>query len=149
MAHAQQQILDTLQALLIAGATVAGARVFVDRVDPLQASELPAILIEESDGGESVELFQLSGDQKRTLDVTISCVLDHTSAAPALARDFGLAVEKAIVADPALRSLCSLGLGLSNSRLVVNGEADRLIASRQQSWSFSYLVSYLSPDLIL
>ena len=51
MAHAQQQVLDAVRAALVLAATVAGARVFVDRVDPLQASELPAILVDE-DGGD-------------------------------------------------------------------------------------------------
>lgn len=149
MAHAQQQILDALQAVLAAGGTVAGARVFLDRVDPLQANELPAILIEEGDGGERAETLCLSGEERRELDVQVSCVLAAATTAPADARAFGLAVEKLIAGSAALGVLARLERRITESRIVINGDGDRLLSSRQQSWRFAYVVSPTAPDVIL
>ena len=148
MAHAQQQILDALQTLLAAGVTTAGSRVFTDRVDPLQAGELPAILIKESDQGEEGEEIMLAGHQKRTLAVEILCVLAATETAAADTRNFGLAVEKLVFGSAAMKALCALGFHLVRSRILIDGDGDRLLACRVQSWHFSYFLSPISPDVI-
>ena len=149
MAHAQQQILDALQALLIAGATAAAGRVFVDRVDPLQANELPAILIEEGDNGEQVETVMLGGHERRELNVVINCVLAASSTAAADARAFGLAAEKLVYPNAALQLLAKFGSRLTESRLVMIGDGDRLLAARVQTWRIAYLVNPTAPDVIL
>lgn len=149
MAHAQQQILDALQALLVAGGTVAGARVFVDRVDPLQAAELPAILMEEGDDGERVETAFLDGSERRELHVVISCALAASSTAAADARALGLAVEKLVSPNAALKVMARYGVRITDSRLIVNGDGDRLLACRQQNWRLAYWVNPASPDVFL
>ena len=147
MAHAQQQILDALQALLAAGGTVAGSRVLVDPVDPLQPSDLPAIVLQEQ--GETIEPFTISNIEVRELSVQLHCVIAHSSTAAASARAFGLAVEKLIANSPALAVMATQGVRLSSSRPTLDGDTDRLLAARVQSWTFSYLVRSEAPDLIL
>ena len=149
MAHAQQQVLDAVQAVLAAGGTVAGSRVYLDRVDALQATELPAILITEEQGGETAEQFAVHGIDKRDLSVQVHCVLAHTTTAAADARSFGLEVEKLLAASTSLAAKCSQGWRMTNSRLDINGDADRLLAVRQQSWTFSYLVPATAPDVLI
>jgi hypothetical protein len=144
--HAQQQILNALQALLAAGGTVAGASVFVDRVDPLQPEELPAILIEED--GETVDPYTIHGVEQRELSVTVSPVLAHSTTAAADVRAFGLVVEKLIAPSTALAALAKLGVRITASRPVLNGEGDRMLAARQQSWRLTYLVNASTPDII-
>jgi hypothetical protein len=148
MAHAQQQILDAVQAVLAAGGTVAGARVYLDRVDPLQATELPAVLIEE-DGGEQAEQFTVHGIDKRSLSVAVHCVLAHSTTAASDARAFGLAVEKLLAASTSLAAKCSQGWRMTGSRQVNNGDGDRLLASRHQTWVFEYLVQATAPDVLI
>ena len=148
MAHAQQQILDALQTLLAAGSTVAGSRVFLDKVDPLQDGELPAILIKEADQGEEAEEIMLVGMQKRTLFVEVMAVLAASTSAAADSRTFGLAVEKLIMASAVIRGLCVLGVHLTRSKILIDGEGDRLLACRLQHWQFSYYLSPLNPDTI-
>mgnify|MGYP005616929333 FL=1 len=148
MAHAQQQILDAVKAVLSAGGTVASSRVFLDRVDPLQATELPAILIEE-ESGEQAEQFTVHGIDKRSLSVSVHCVLANTSTAASDARAFGLAVEKLLAASSAIAALCSQGWRMTQSRMVINGDGDRLLASRAQSWVFDYLVQATAPDVLI
>lgn len=148
MAHAQQQVLDALQALLAGGGTAAGARVFLDRVDPLQPNELPAILIEEEPEGESAEPYTVHGVERRELAVSVSGVVTHSTTAAADARALGLAIEKLVAPSTALAALAKLGVRITNSRLAINGEGDRLMAARQQSWRFVYLVNPATPDVI-
>ncbi len=149
MAHAQQQILDLLKSELIAAATVAGARVFLDRVDPLQPDELPAILIEEESDGESAQPYSVHDLERRDLAVLVSGVVAHGTTAAADARALGLAIEKRVAASTALGSLAALGVRISGSRMVITGELDRMLAARQQSWRFTYLVNADAPDVIL
>lgn len=146
MAHAQQQILDALQALLIAGATVAGSRVFVDRVDPLQPSELPAILIEEGDDGESSETEDLSGSEVRDCNFMVACVMSSVQAA--VARDFGLAVEKLIAGNEPLRQLAREGPYLTKNSRLQNGDGDRLLSGRMHTWRIAYALEPTAPDVI-
>lgn len=147
MAHAQQQILDALQALLISGNTVAAGRVFVDRVDPLQANELPAILIDEGEDGERVEVEDLDDGQVRETTFMVACVMSSDDA-PA-ARAFGLSVEKLIASNSALRALAREGPDLMANRRLQNGEADRLFSGRLHSWRIAYAVNPIAPDLIV
>jgi len=149
MASAQQQILDALQTLLAAGGTVAGSRVFLDRVDPLQPSELPAILIEEGSSGETAESFTISGIDRRELAVEVHCVISHSTTAAADARAFGVAVEKLIAPSAALSVKASQGIQLQATRPALQGEGDRLLATRSQSWTFAYLVRSEAPDILL
>lgn len=147
MAHAQQQFLDTLQALLAAGGTVAGSHVLVDPVDPLQPSDLPAIVLQEQ--GETIEPFTISTVEVRELSVQLHCVIAHSSTAAASARAFGMAVEKLIASSTALATLATQGVRLRSSRPTLDGDTDRLLAARVHSWTFSYLVRSEAPDLIL
>ena len=149
MAAASQQILDAIKALLIAGATVAAGRVFVDRVDALQAADLPALLIEEGDDGERVETTFLDGSQRRELSVVINCLLAATDTAAADSRSLGVAVEKLVYPHAALRTLARYGVNLAENRLVMNGEGDRLLANRQQTWRIAFCVNPANPDVIL
>ena len=147
--HAQQQVLNALQTLLAAGGTVASTRVFLDRVDPLQSDELPAISIEEDAEGETAQMYTVDNLQQRDLTVTVNCILSHATTAAADARSFGLAVEKLIAPSTALAALCSLGVNITASRQINNAEGDRLFAARQQTWRFSYLGNPATPDTIV
>lgn len=149
MAHAQQQILEAVQALLAGGSTAAGPRVFLDRVDPLQPDELPAILVEESSDGETVTLNTFASMEERALSVSVSCIVAHGSNAVADSRALGLQAEKLLAASAPLRGLCKLGVQLTGNRPVISGENDRLLAARAQDWRMTYMVAAEAPDVIL
>ena len=148
MAHAQQQILDAVQALLIAGATAAGNRVFVDLVDPLQPSQLPALLIQEDDG-ETSETVYLDGGERRELSVLISCVVTADVGAAYAARQLGLVVEKLVASSTTLAGLARGGLRITRSSPVTSGDGDRLLAAREQGWRFAYFVKPSAPDVFI
>lgn len=147
--HAVQQILNTVQAVLAAGGTPAGTRVFLDRIDPVQAAELPAILIDEADSGEQSQTEDLDGTERRELRITIVCLLAATTDAVAIARTFGLAIEKLIASNAGLKALSTNPPRLLSSRLLQNGEGDRLFAGREHIWLVDYCVFPAAPDVIL
>lgn len=146
MASAQQQIMTALQTMLAAAGTVAGARVYLDRVDSLQAADLPAIVIDER--GEASEVIELDDTQQRTSTFGVHCVLAHTTTAAFDARAFGLAVEKAIAGSATVKALAHLGIYITDSKTEINGDGDRLLASRDQVWQASYLVHPTNPEII-
>lgn len=146
MPHLQQQILDQIQTTLVAGATSAESRVYVDRVDPLQPGDLPAILVDESPEGEQVQPFTVGGVYRRDLAVQIHCVFAHGSAAAVQARDLALEVEKLLQTSQPLAALCTVGIELNASRHLISGEGDRLMASRETSWTMSYAAHASTPD---
>lgn len=149
MAHLQQQVLDAVRTLIAAGSTSAGSRVYVDRVDPAQAAQLPMIVISETEQGEDAEPATVTTLQQRTLGVVIECVVTHSTTAAADARTLGLAVEKIVApTGGAIGALCKAGWRIVNSRLAISGEADRLVASRVQTWQFAYYVNKTTPDVV-
>lgn len=146
--HVQQQVLDAVQALLLAANTAAGTDVFVDRMDPLKPAQLPAILIGEGENGEDAQPGTIGRLEQRTLDVVIDCAVKQHDTAAADARAFGLVVEKLVRPAASLRALCKLGIRITNSRLVLIGDGDEQYASRRQTWQFTYLVNPSAPDVV-
>jgi fumarate hydratase class II len=152
-AHMQQQVLDAVVASLKAARTRAGDSVFLDRLDNVEYSKLPVILVDESPEGETIEPGTITDVQQRTLAVTVRCVLSPSNAAAAGAetRAFGLEVEKAMRAPAtltAIRALCK-AYAISASRLEKSIEADRPYAQRAQDWSFTYFTRRGTPDATL
>lgn len=142
MAHLQQQILDRIKTTLEA----AGLRVFVDREDPLQPHELPAVLVDESPDGEQIEPLTISGADRRALGVDIRYIVAGGPSVTALAREGGLQIEKLIHTSAPLAALCPLGIQLNASRLLVGGDADRAMRTREQAWTFAYAARSETPD---
>ncbi|CAH1387021.1 hypothetical protein [Candidatus Nitrotoga sp. M5] len=146
-APAQLQILNALKTLLVAGSTAAGARVFLHRTDPLQADELPALVIEEA-GPITMETIMMDGSERRDMDVIVYCALAASDTAAADSMTFGLATEKLIAADTGLQTLCQFGVNILERSNPMNGEGDRFLAASQQKWRFGYWVHPLNPDVI-
>lgn len=144
--HLQQQILNALKTRLLTSVTAAGSSVFLDRVDPLDSDELPAIVIEESPEGEAAEIYTISGVERRTYLVMVSCVVKDGEDAAAAARALGLQAEIAIATSQTLTRLAVLGVRLTASTMVSSGEGERRMAARQQRWQFEYLVNAQTPD---
>ena len=146
MPHVQQQVIDLVASILASGSTAAGTRVFTDRVDPLQPHEMPAILVVEGAGGEQIEPLNISGGSRRTLDVQVLCIVAGGSASASQARALGLQVEKLIHGSTALRSLCRLGIAMISSRPQISGDGDRIMAARDQAWTFTTATLDASPE---
>jgi hypothetical protein len=149
MAHVQQQILDAVKTLLAAAGTAATSNVFLDRVDPLQRSELPGIAIEEAPDGEAAEPYLINGVEQRTYQVDIAGAVKGGATAAADARALGLQIEKAIAASAVLAALAKGGVRITASRQVNAGDGEEIITARQQRWAFTYYVRPETPDLVV
>ena len=145
MTHVQQLTLNAVQTAIALAAVVPAGRVYLDRVDPLQPSELPCICITE-DGPELVDYLGQEPDgfyQKRTLDVQVCCVV-APGATAADARTLGLAVEQALQRSTVLRWLMA-GYQISSSDYEQSGVAERLFNQRVQRWQFTYTANSNDP----
>lgn len=150
MPHAQQQVLEAVRSAIVAGGTAAGARVYLDRVDPVQAHELPAVLVDESADGETTAAGQDIGPiYTRQLALRITCVVADGSGARPQARDLGLQVEKALAPGGPVDAVAKGGLVLQNSRPLEDPAADRLLAAREQSWTVTYFTHAAAPDVLI
>ena len=144
MPHAQQQILTAVQAAL-AGATDAGSRVFLDRLDALTAAELPAILVEEGPQGETAGPATLSGVDERTFTVLVTGVVKGGSGYAAACRDLGLQIEKVLAA----RTFSAPKPGrmrITASRINTHGSGEVPMAAREQIWTTTYFTRRSEPD---
>jgi len=153
MAHVQQQILDALQAALASAGTAAAARVYVERVDPLPQTQLPALLLEEAEGGETIGELLLDGTQERIYAITIACAVQSASNYGAQARALGLQVEQLLASDTLamapLIALCSGGIRLAAVRMATTGEGEQTLAVRLHTWLFTYFAHQARPDTAL
>ncbi|WP_304306246.1 hypothetical protein [Pseudacidovorax intermedius] len=143
MSHAQQQILEAVQAALVDGLPP-GRLVALDRMDPLAPRELPAVLVQEAPSGESVAPGTVSSLEQRELDVLVSCVVAQGSGYAAAARELGRQVE-AILGAPRLSKPLTR-TRLLGSRLALAGEAEDALASREQTWRITYFTRRGEPD---
>ncbi|MGJ7544630.1 hypothetical protein [Variovorax sp. LT1R16] len=145
MAHVQQQILDGVQTALIAAATAAGARVYLDRVDTLEEGDLPALLVQESPEGESIDPKTVSGLEQRTFSVLVAAVVAHGTDYAKEARALGLQVEQVLgvssfaVPKPGRARIVA-------SRITLSGEGNQAMAAKEQTWRFTYFTRRGAPD---
>ena len=149
MAHVQQLALDAIAAAIVAAGVVPTGRVFVDRVDPLQLTELPCICIDE-DGAEQIEYLGQEPDgfmQRRDLNVRVACVVDANATASD-ARQIGLLIERCLNRSAALQSLMS-GYKIDSSDYEQAGVSERLFNQRVQRWQFTCTTHSNSPDTFI
>ena len=125
--HAQQQILEGITAALAAAGTAAGSRVYLERLDPLERGELPAIRVMESTEGEKVEWETIGALEQRTLSIVIACVVAHSTDFAAQARALGLEVEK-VLGAPAFPLPKPGRTHITGSRLALDGDGDTALA---------------------
>jgi len=145
MSHAQQQILEAVQAQLIAAGTAAGARVYLDRLDPLEDRDLPALLVVEAPEGEQLAPSTVSGMEQRELAVQVIAVLSQAGGYAAQAREMGRQVEVALTA----RTFAAPKPGrchLQRSRLILSGDGDKPRAARELTWRVTYYARRGAPD---
>lgn len=130
--HIVQQVLDRIRADLIAAATSAGERVFVDRVDELSdAHELPAILISEVGEGVKALTVSIPTTLLRNVVVRIEPVVTHTTDYGREARKLSAQVEAALLTAPAnLGGLADGRIWLREAKFTADGDGKRLVAAR-------------------
>lgn len=151
--HVQDQILSALKQRLVAAGTAAGDRVFLERVDELPASKLPAIEIEAGDE----DIAPPSGPgwprlQERVLFISIRVTVGGATAEARRLAAGNLAkqVEMAIAESQALQQLGGLakhGVHLQRSSVEKDGKADPAFYCINQTWGAGYRTRANAPDV--
>lgn len=146
MSHAQQQILEAVRDALLAADTDAGASVHLDRVDPLEDRELPALLIAEAPEGETVDPQTVSSLESRVLSVVVVSVVAGGPDFGARARELARQVEVAL-GTPGAAIPKAGRCRIAGSRLQLSGEGDKPRAAREQTWRVQYFTRRGAPDI--
>jgi hypothetical protein len=153
--HAHQRILEAVQSVLVAASTAAGANVFLDRVDELPATSLPAIDILGADdtGEDSIEVLTIGSPPmlQHAYSFPISCVCAQKDGAAKAARNLAKQVEAALLA-----ASNAIVVGGKSILLVSDGSAEikdgagavSMFAVRQQ-WQAQYQTQGGAPDVPL
>lgn len=128
MPHARQEIRDALVANLIAGATVAGSRVYASRYLPLRRNETPALAVYlndediDADSWESAPVLYvrepevvIQGWVEATVGEDIDDLLD----------DLALEVEDIVAADDNVAGIERIRLASTSKEVTTDG--DRLM----------------------
>lgn len=147
-AHITQQVLAAVAATLVAASTAAGARVYVDHPDELNAAMLPAIVI--TCGPEQIEALGLSFPfgQQRVLQFDVIAVTTGAGAA-ASSRALAGQVESALYASDStarLGGLAKAPILLLSTDPNVTGRGKEIIAEVRQAWQATYHTASGTPD---
>lgn len=151
--HVQQQILEAVQTALVAAATAASTRVYLDRVDEIPQANLPAIDILGPDdtGEESIQYLAMHFPpvQQRAYTFAISSIAALATGSARAARNLAKEVEAALLAATG-----SITVGGKAIELVIADSAERkdgagalpMFAVRQ-TWQAQYITTGGTPDV--
>lgn len=151
--HVQQQILEAVQAVLVAAAIVPTGRVYLDRTDELPEDDLPAIDILGGDQGaeESIEYQTMHhpATQSRSFSFPITGVARGAHGAAKAARNLGRSVEAAIMATASTIAVGGRVIDMvlaDSSERKQNGNALPMVAV-SQTWQAQYHTTAGTPDV--
>lgn len=146
--HLQQQILEHVQTTLAAAATAAGANVFLDRVDELQQTNLPALHIEGGDEDVQANSINFPTVLNRTYGFSVSCVVGQASGAAKAARNLAKQVEATLLAS--ITTFTAAGkcqaLLLTGSGEAKDGSGSVSMFEVRQQWQARYMTQGGTPD---
>jgi hypothetical protein len=143
--HINQQVLEAIQANLVAAATAAGSNVFLDRLDAVPEASIPAILIEGV--GEVVEAQTVGFPPiyARQYSIAVACLASGSAKA---ARNLAKQVEAALCASLAAYTVNSLAkaLLLTGSNESKDGSGTTGLFEIRQIWNAQIMTLGNVPD---
>jgi hypothetical protein len=146
--HLQQQILEAVQANLIAAGTAAGSRVFLDRVDEITQAELPAFHIEGVGEDDQADSLNFPTVYTRQYRFTVAALVHQSTGSAKAARNLGQNAEVALLATLAgyTASGKAKALQLLGSNENKDGSSALNFFEVRQSWQATYMTLGGSPD---
>lgn len=150
MAHVRTQIRNAVAAQL-AGLASTGARVFVNRLRLLQASELPALIIRTDDESISPDGIHYPALQDRRIALTIEGVAAATSALDDTLDQIALEVEQAMSASAAAVELNGLAHSsrLESIAIDLDAEAERPTGRVLLRYEINTFTTENAPDVAI
>jgi len=151
--HAHQRILEAVQTVLIAAATAASSRVYLDRVDEIPAASLPAIdILGAGDTGEdSIEHLTVNFPQRmhHAYSFAIRCVASQASAAAKASRNLAAQVETALLAAVGTIAIGSVAIDmlLAGVAEIKDGDGAAAMFAVRMDWQAQYTTAGGAPDV--
>ncbi len=137
MSHRRTQIRDAVAALILAGSTSAGSRVFNSQLTPLWDTEFPAISVYARDE-ESSPLGISPTPLLRKLKITIEIRAQNNSDLDEELDDVALEVENLMIANPSIGGLVR-ALGLINTELSSEPQGEKAIGVSRLTYEVHYV----------
>jgi len=148
MAHVRQQIIDNL-ATTLTGLTTTAGRVYPSRVDPLGSSEVPGLLIYDTDESVDEDQSTLQAQYRSPLFVVEGFVEgaggDPVSDALNL---IASEVETAIFTD-VTRGGIALGTFYSSTLKTYDSTGDKVVGIIRLEFIINYMTAVGAPDVAL
>ena len=150
--HVQNQMLDAIQAALVAAALVATGRVYLDRTDEIPQEHLPAIDILGGDEGDedSIEYQTVHFPplQARAFTFPITSITRGDDSART-ARNLAGEVEATLLASSGVITVAGrkVSMLLASSSSSKTGDANARMCAVRQSWQAQYHTSGGTPTV--
>jgi hypothetical protein len=147
--HLQQQILESVQATLVAAGTDAGSRVQLDRFDETPEARLPIIHIDGGDEDVQTDSVGFPPIYARLYGFTVECITGQASGAPKAARNLAKQVEAALLANTTAFTCggkCE-SLTLTGSTESKDAAASVPLFEVKQTWVARYMTLAGTPDV--
>lgn len=151
--HLQNQILDAIQAALLAADTVAGLHVYLDRTDELPSGDLASIDIlgGQEVGEESIEYLTMNWPpvQQRSYTFAIVSVARGAVDSSRAARNLAQQVEESLLAtsNAIVVGGMSIDMLLAESSERKDGSGEIPLAAVRQMWQAQYSTTAGTPDV--
>lgn len=143
--HVQQQILEQTKSALLAASTLAGLNIFLERVDELMETDLPAIHIEGGDEDVTARSIGHPVIQDRSYSFTTSCIGSGADCART-ARNLAKQVEQALLTSAIPLSGKASTLQLEGSTVAKDGSGAIALFEVRQKWRATYYTQGGVPD---
>lgn len=146
--HVRQQVREALSTLLT-GLTTTSTRVYQSRLTPLQANELPALLV--ATNAESIEALSVTNNPllERSLTITVTAVAKAVSNLDDTLDSMIKEVEQAINASATANTLNGLVKEISFKEVEIEMNATAEMPTGQAIMTFiaSYYTQAATPDV--
>ena len=147
--HLRRQIREAA-VTAVTGLATTGARVFKNRVYPLQDSELPALVIATNDEAISSETAPRPRSQQRELALVIEAVAKANDDLDDTLDQIAKEVEIALAANgQAWLAGIAKWASLSQIEIELRGESEKVTGSARLTYLVTYMALETAPDVAL
>lgn len=138
MAHVRQQIRDAV-ASAVNGLTTTGSRVYTSRFYPMQAAELPGLIVYTRNETSVIDSMTRPRGSMRDLSVGVDAYVKANDGADDTADTICAEVEAALSADVTLGGLAK-DMFLSSVSIDLNADGEKPAVIVSMTWTAQYRV---------
>jgi hypothetical protein len=146
--HLRRQIREAV-ATAVTGLTTTGTRVFQSRVYPLEAADLPCLLVRTEGDTSEVQSIHAPSPLMRTLSVRIIAIARATSDLDDTLDEICRQVEVALAMPCSALSALAETIALESTTIEMSGNAEQPTGSATLQYQVVYFAAENAPDVAL